>query len=438
MKRQTRTTGDRRTKERATEKKEREKQKREREKKTSSTTHTRTADSGGHSWWERRRARYAACRPLETPAAVSRARLAFVVEGTRRYHHVTRTNRHAYDDKSRAKNNTRERACHGQNSRRESESTPGRAFLFRVERRDRARHEPTPSMDATILRRRRVYCPHYRPSPSLLAASSDLSPLPRAPLFPSPLNHAGFFSYLAAPPTLSLPVEPLLPLHPGVSAVPTGILLQNLSPPILVVVLSSSLPCPLSAAVLVPLNPDPSTTSFAVRKRFPYVVFLSFAVRLALTRAIRVQSFLVHRAERIRGHKLGRYVHTRVPVLRELSFFRVFPGTRRVVAHRGQPLLKTRSLPLGIRARPPKGVVRPDRGSVDRVSRGESNSSDANCAKDSPSREASAYANVGYAERAGNVVPAAFPPGKWRGSYLSYCFILHGRVIIPLDLLLGG
>lgn len=37
--------------------------------------------------------------------------------------------------------------------------------------------------------------------------------------FPSPLNHAGFFSYLAAPPTLSLPFDPLLPLHPGVSAV---------------------------------------------------------------------------------------------------------------------------------------------------------------------------------------------------------------------------
>lgn len=79
--------------------------KRERERKN--VEHNTHADRGfrGTQLVERRRARYAVCRPLETPAAVSRARLAFVVEGTRRYHRVTRTNRHAFDNKSRATNN---------------------------------------------------------------------------------------------------------------------------------------------------------------------------------------------------------------------------------------------------------------------------------------------------------------------------------------------
>lgn len=86
------------------------------------------------------------------------------------------------------------------------------------------RHEPTPSMDTTILRRRRVYCPHHRfprcfqqSIPTTLAALSfstsltmlDFS-LPRHPLYQQ------------------LPIRPSPTYIPGLSC-PTSVLLQTFS-----------------------------------------------------------------------------------------------------------------------------------------------------------------------------------------------------------------
>lgn len=86
------------------------------------------------------------------------------------------------------------------------------------------RHKPTPSMDTTILRRRRVYCPHHRfpryfqqSIPTILAALSfstsltmlDFS-LPRHPLY---YQH---------------PIRPSPTYIPGLSC-PTSILLQTFS-----------------------------------------------------------------------------------------------------------------------------------------------------------------------------------------------------------------
>lgn len=136
------------------------------------------------------------------------------------------------------------------------------------------------------------------------------------PLFPSPLNHAGFFSYLAAPPTLSFPFDPLLSLHHGVSAVlrmfcfKTFRLLFSLS----------SYPRPFRAhsllPLLVPLNPDPSTTSLFAN--VSPTLFLSFVVHLALTHAVRsFNRFLVPRA----GQNSWTQTGSLRPSLRELSFF---------------------------------------------------------------------------------------------------------------------
>ena len=219
------TTGDRRQeneRKSRTEKKEREKQKererereREEKKETSSTTHTRTADSGGHSWWERRRARYAVCRPLETPAAVSRARLAFVVEGTRRYHRVTRTNRRA----------SNEQYARASLSRAEFSSwrigaDPGPSFFVprRTERPSSSRTNSLDGRDDTE-------------APACLLPPPPTVPFPLSPLpatHPHSLAPRSLLLRLIMPdssPTSPLP--PLstfhstlsCPLHPGVSAV---------------------------------------------------------------------------------------------------------------------------------------------------------------------------------------------------------------------------
>lgn len=215
-------------------------------------------------------------RPLETPAGVSRARLALVVEGTRYYHGCTNEWLRVQRCEERIIQRVTLPRTEPNFRRRESQSTPVE-LLFRIKRRNRARREPTPSMDATILRRRRVYCPHHRPPP---AASTDLS-LPLAlSSFLLRSNHVGLFPYHAALPTTSFPFDPLLPSSRGLSC-PTGVLLQNLLTPTHSIVLSSFLPRPFPISIPVARNPDPSTTSLFANDS--PTLFLSFVIHLALT-----------------------------------------------------------------------------------------------------------------------------------------------------------
>lgn len=157
-------------------------------------------------------------------------------------------------------------------------------------------------MNTTILRRRRVYCPHHRSPryfqqsiPTTLAALSfstsltmlDFS-LPRHPLYHQ------------------LPIRPSPTYIPGLSC-PTSVLLQTFS--FLLLLLFYPRSFYILSLFLYPsisLNPDPPRCPCL--QRFPYAVPFFFLC-LAFTYTIRVKLFFSF--SRVNSkHKLGRYVHS--------------------------------------------------------------------------------------------------------------------------------
>lgn len=233
-------------------------------------------------------------RPLETPAAVSRARLALVVEGTRYYHYVTgkflqiqQWKQIIHDQSSHELNRifvinwVVPNFCSVQeipnSSRTDSldghDDTEAPACLL-----------PPPPIPPLLPA---IY-PHYSRCSFLLYFS----------------NHAGFFP--TTPPSLPPASHSTLSyLYPR-SQLSYECSASNLFLPSLTTILSSFLLYPFSVSILISLNPDPPRCPCS--HRFPYAVPF-FSLRLAFTYTIRVKLFLSF--SRVNSkHKLGRYVHS--------------------------------------------------------------------------------------------------------------------------------